>query len=170
MSQHIFRQIFDDPAANDGIIRHDQHRDNRIDPATGRQPAGFSERGKRPDRTFFRHTSQCGLCHDHCVAKGQGQNDVDQQENSSAVLCRQIGESPDVSEPDRRACRRQYEADLPGKGTSFFFVFHFSSLSLFLFHGHLQLIFPHRLLFIQTGTSLSAKKPKVIFSITEFSL
>ena len=37
VSQKILKQVFDDPAADHGIVRHDQDRDHGVDPAAGGQ-------------------------------------------------------------------------------------------------------------------------------------
>lgn len=63
------------------------------------------------------------------IAKGQGQNDINQQENSAAVLGRQIGETPDISQSYRCTSRRKYKPDLPGEGAPLVITF---------FHIHLS--------------------------------
>ena len=51
-------------------------------------------------------------------AEGDGQNDIHQQENAAAVLCGQIGESPEVAKTYRRTGRCQHKADAAGKAAS----------------------------------------------------
>ena len=56
-------------------------------------------------------------------AEGEGEDDVDEQENAAAVLCCEIGETPDIAEAYRSACRREDKADLARKGASLVLIF-----------------------------------------------
>ena len=86
---------------------------------------------RRPGRSFAGHAADGGLGHDHGIAEGHGQDDIDQQENAAAVLGGQVGKAPDVPQADGRACGGQDKADLAGKGTSLMFaVIHDVLLSL----------------------------------------
>ena len=116
---HIFRQILDDPTADDRIVRHDQNGDDRIDPAAEPQAALFAKGTKGTHRAFVGHAAQCRFGHDHRVAKGDGQHDVHQQKNAAAVFRGEIRKPPDVAKADRSAGRRQDKSELPGKCTSF---------------------------------------------------
>ena len=101
----ILGQIVDDPAADDRVIRHDQDRNNCIDPPAEPQPAGCSERLERTDRAFARHAAQRRLGDDHGIAERHGQQDIDQQEDPAAVFRGQIREAPDVPKANGRARR-----------------------------------------------------------------
>ena len=103
--ERVIGQIFDDPAADDRVIRHDQDRDDCVDPAAEPQPAGCSERLERADRAFARHAAQRRLGDDHGIAERHGQQDIDQQEDPAAVFRGQIREAPDVPKANGRARR-----------------------------------------------------------------
>ena len=118
VSADIVRQIADDPAADDRIIGHDQDGDDGVDPAAPCKPALFAKGAESAHRAFSGHAAQCGLGHDHRVAEGDRQQDIDEQENAAAVFGRQIGETPDVAQAHRSTGCRQNKADLAGKGTA----------------------------------------------------
>ena len=121
VAEDILGQVFDDPAADDRVIRHDEDGDDRVDPAAEFQPAGAAERVERANRALAGHAAERGLCYDHGIAERHGQNDVDEQENTAAVFGGQIRKAPDVAEADGRAGGREHKADLSGKRTSFVF-------------------------------------------------
>ena len=99
----IAHHIFDDPAADGGIIGHDQHGNDGVDPAAQLQGEPVAEKTKGSDRALFGHTSDGSLRHDHGIAEGQRQNDIDQQEDPPAVFGRQIGKPPDIAQSHRSA-------------------------------------------------------------------
>ena len=113
----VIRQIADDPAADDRVVRHDQDGDDGVDPAAEPQARAFAKGPEGAHRAFLGHAAQGRFRRDHGVAKGDGQHDVHQQEDAAAVFCRQIRETPDVAQAHRRARRRQHEADLAGEST-----------------------------------------------------
>ena len=55
---------------------------------------------------------------DQEIERTEIMDDVDEQENAAAVLCCEIGETPDIAEAYRSACRREDKADLARKGAS----------------------------------------------------
>ena len=120
----VVGQIPDDPAADDRVIRHDEDGDDGVYPAAEGAPA-LADGGECAHRAFPGHPAQRRLGNDHGVAEGEGEDDVDEQEDAAAVLGRKIGEAPDVAEAHRRACSGENEADLARKG---------ASLVLFLIH------------------------------------
>ena len=122
MAADILRQIADDPAADDRIVRHDQNGDDRIDPAAEPQAALFAKGAKGTHRAFVGHAAQCRFGHDHGVAKGDGQHDVHQQKNAAAVFRGEIRKPPDVAKAHRSACGRQHKADLAGKSAALLFL------------------------------------------------
>ena len=131
LPRHIFRQILDDPTANDGIIGHNQNRDDGVDPTAEAQRGPVPERFVSADRAFFGHAADRGFGNDHRVAEGHGQDDVDQQKNAAAVFGGEIGEAPDVSKTYGRTGGGKNKADFSGKGTSLeITVFHESLLAL----------------------------------------
>ena len=119
LAHQIFRQIFDDPAADDGVVGDDQNRNDGVDPAAHAQRRLIAEGLVSADRALAGHAADRSLRNDHRVAEGHRQNDVYQQENSAAVFGGQIRKAPDVSEADGRARSRKDKANLAGKGTSF---------------------------------------------------
>ena len=114
-----------DPAADDRVVGDDEDGDDGVDPAAEGKPALFAEGGERAHRAFLGHPAQRRLGHDHGVAEGEGEDDVDEQKDAAAVLGRKIGEAPDVAEAHRRACSGENESDLARKG---------APLVLFLIH------------------------------------
>ena len=115
VAEQVFHQILDDPAADDRVIRHNENRDDGVEPAARRQPARFAEGLKRADGAFAGHAADGGFRDDHGIAEGQRQQDVDQQEDAAAVLGRQIGEAPDVAKAHGGPGRGEHEPDLAGK-------------------------------------------------------
>ncbi len=95
-SLQVLKQVFYYPAADRGVIGHDQHGDHRVDPAAQPPFFRFSQNTEGPHRAFFRHPPNGRLRHNHGIPKGHGQQDIHQQEDPSAILCRQIRESPDI--------------------------------------------------------------------------
>ena len=143
VAAQIFKQIFDDPAADDRVVRHDQHRDNGVDPAAKAEEsvlfAGLGKRAVGADRAFVGHAAQGSLGHDHRVAERQRQHNIDQQKNTAAVLGCQIREPPDIAQPHRRPGSRQHKAELAGKRASVLFLFHDSPVSsVFLYFAQGQ--------------------------------
>ena len=110
------------------VVRHDQHRDNGVDPAAKAEESVFASRlCKRTvgaDRALVGHAAQRSLGHDHRVAERQRQHNIDQQKNTAAVLGRQIREPPDIAQSHRRPGSRQHKAELAGKRASVLLLFH----------------------------------------------
>ena len=109
-------QIFHHPAADDAVIRRDDDRHKRRDPAEEAEPA--VERLICPDAGQTGFAADGDLGNHQRKAEGDGQNDIHQQENAAAVLCGQIGESPEVAKTYRRTGRCQHKADAAGKAAS----------------------------------------------------
>ena len=70
------------------------------------------------DRTLSRPASKCGLRNDHRIAEGDGQQEVGQEEDASAILRGEVRESPDIPEADSAACDSQHIPHFPRKGTA----------------------------------------------------
>ena len=122
LSQQVFRQVLDDPPTDHGVVGHDQNGDDGVDPAAEAEAGPVAEGLVGPHRAFAGHAADGGLGHDHGIAEGHGQNNIDQQEDAAAVFGCQIGKAPDVPQADGRACGGQDKADLAGKRTSFLFM------------------------------------------------
>ena len=123
MPHEIFHQIFNDPAADNRIIGHNQNRNHRIDPAAQRPPFGCSKCLISAHRTLSGHTTQRRFRHNHGIAKGQRQDNIDQQKNTATIFGSQIGKSPDVAQSHRCAGCRQHKSDFAGKRASFILPF-----------------------------------------------
>ena len=124
MAGEILGQIVDDPSADDRIIGNDQDGDDGVDPAAERQPLPLAKMAVSAHRAFAGHPAQRRFSNDHGVAKGDSQQDVDEQKNAAAVFCGQIREAPDVSQPDRRTGGGQHESEFAGKRTALVLSFH----------------------------------------------
>ena len=74
-------------------------------------------------RAFSCHASDGGLGNDHGVAEGERQQDINEEENSSAVFCCEVGKTPDISKSDGSACCSQHVTDFAGKRAAGFVVF-----------------------------------------------
>ena len=94
---------------------HNQNGNYRVDPSSKCTPASLSRSCKGPNRTFPGQPSQRCLCHNHCIAKGDRQQNVNQQKNSTAIFCRQVWEQPDIAQDNRGAGCRQDKAKFAGK-------------------------------------------------------
>ena len=127
---NVFRQIPDDPAANDRVIGHDEDGDDGVDPAAEREPALFAKGRESAHRALLGHPAQSRLRHDHGIAERERQQNVDEQKDAAAILGRQIRETPDVAKANGRACGRQHKADLAGERAPLFVLrFHVFLLS-----------------------------------------
>ena len=124
MAGEILGQIVDDPSADDRIIGDDQDGDDGVDPAAERQPLPLAKMAVSAHRAFAGHPAQRRFGNDHGVAKGDSQQDVDEQKNAAAVFCGQIREAPDVSQPDRRTGGGQHESEFAGKRAALVVSFH----------------------------------------------
>ena len=118
VAQQVFRQILDDPAADDRVIRHDEHRDDGVEPAARRQPARPAERLECADRAFAGHAANRGFRDDHRIAEGQRQKNINQQKNAAAVFGRQIRKAPDVAQPHGGPGCGEHKPDFAGKCAS----------------------------------------------------
>ena len=111
----IFEQVLDDPAADDAVIRQDEHGDDRVHPAAGLRQAGLAIGLERTHRTLARQTAQRRFGDHHGVPEGEGQDKIGQKEHAAAVFCGQIRKTPDVSQTDGRACCRQNITQFAGE-------------------------------------------------------
>ena len=111
--------VFEHPAADHAVVRKNQKR-HRAGKAAQPSPAPV-------DLAVSRQAALLGLSADGHLAdkqrkaKGQRQNNVHDEKQAAAVFRRQIRETPNISESDRRACRGKHKADGTGKGISLLF-------------------------------------------------
>ena len=113
-------EILDDPAADNGVVGHDE---------------GGNQEGQITQKTPLLMQSpegvQCVLLGpaadghvrgQQCEAEGQHQYQIDKQKKSAAVFCSQIRETPQITDTYSTAGSRQHKPDLSGKAA--FFLFH----------------------------------------------
>ena len=103
-SLNVAEKIFAYPAADNGIIGHNQNGDNGIDPASCLEHQVLSKVGIGSHRALSGHSSDGAFRNNHGVTKGKHQKKVNQKEDSPSVFRRQIRESPNISQAHRRAC------------------------------------------------------------------
>ena len=111
--------ILRDPAADDRVVGHDQHRHEE-----GQDAEEFPLRvqlGVRADGAFVRPAADGNVGGQQREAERQHQHEVDQQEQPAAVLRREIGEAPEIPDADCAPGSREHEAELPGKMIRFLF-------------------------------------------------
>ena len=111
-------EILDHPAADDAVVRDDQDRDDRREETEEAPPAVELRVGRQlallglaPDGNLGQHQRE---------AERRHQDQVDEEEGSAAVLGREIRETPEVSETNRRRRGRQHEGERPGPTCTFF--------------------------------------------------
>ena len=78
------------------------------------------------DRVFAGLAADGDIRSQKSKSEGESQNQVDQNEQTAAVLGCKIGESPEISDADGTSCRRHDKAELPGKTVFLVFVIRFS--------------------------------------------
>ena len=114
-------QVLCHPAADDTVIRGDDHGHEGCQPAEEAEaPVEFFVRA---DAGQARFTADRDLGDHERKAECDHEHQIDQQENTAAILRSQIGEAPQVAQAHRGACRRQHEADAAGE-TASRFLFH----------------------------------------------
>ena len=116
---HIDERIFCNPAADDRVVGHDQHRHEE-----GQNAEELPLRvhfSVCTDGAFLRPAPDGNVRSEKGKAEGQHQRQIDDQEKSAAVLCRQIRKAPEIADADRASRRRQHKAELPGKIVGFLF-------------------------------------------------
>ena len=69
------------------------------------------------DRTLLGAASQGALGNNHRIAEAQHEEQVDQEEDTAAVFCGEIGKTPDITQTDGGAGRRKNETETGGKTT-----------------------------------------------------
>ena len=68
----VGHKILDHPAANNGIIRHDQDGNDCVQPATDAGCLIVFLGCESTNRALCCHTSKGCLCHDHGITEGAG--------------------------------------------------------------------------------------------------
>ena len=104
-----FYHIFHDPAAYNAVIRQNQRRYCRRYPAEGSKMLVYVF--VCTDNTFTGFSSDSYFGYHESEAECYSKYEVDEQEDSAAVLSGKIRESPYVSQSDGRTGCRENESD-----------------------------------------------------------
>ena len=118
MAADVFKQVLADPAADNGIVRCNENRDDGVDPSAEFVEGPVSEGAEGADGALSCASSDGRLSDDHGIAEGQGQKDIDQKEYTSAVPCGEIRKAPDIAETDGCAGCGKDKSQLSGKTAS----------------------------------------------------
>ena len=102
-----------DPAANDRVVGHDQHRDQKSQ--NPQKTPLRAHLGISPDGILAGPAADCDVAGQKRKTESESQDQINQNEKAAAVLGRQIGEAPEIADADRAAGRRHDEADLAGE-------------------------------------------------------
>ena len=101
-------------AAEDGVERHDQERNDDAEPAGPLELLG--DRSVRIHRTETGLAAECELAEHDNEADENRKQQVDQQEREAAALTHLVREAPDVAEADRRTDGGKQEANVRAEG------------------------------------------------------
>lgn len=78
------------------------------------------------NRTLFRFSSDSDFRSHQCKPEGQRGNDINNNKNSAAILCRQIRESPQIAQTDSASGSGEHKSDAARKAAPLLFcIFHF---------------------------------------------
>ena len=117
LSGQVDHDIAGDPAADDRVIGHDQHR-HQESQNSQKLPLG-THLGVGSDGILARPSADGYIGGQQRKAESKGQDQIDQNKKTAAVLGRQIGEAPEIADADRAAGGCHDEADLPGEAVLF---------------------------------------------------
>ena len=106
------KEIFAHPSSDNGIIRTDQNRDDRVDPPAGLCIGRVAVVDESAHRTFLCRAPDRCLSDDHRIAKCEGKDDIYKKKSAAAVLSCQIRESPDVAQSHGRTRSREHKSQL----------------------------------------------------------
>ena len=118
--EEIEGEVLCDPAADDGVIRHDERGDEEGEVAQ-KLPL-LVERCKGIEGVLLRAAANGYVSRQQGEAECQHQHQIDEQEQSAAVLGTEIGEAPDIADAHRAARRSQHKAERTAETTAFFHV------------------------------------------------
>ena len=121
----ICPQVLHDPAADDAVVRQDQHGHQAgqgSDPAHLGMDMGVGRQG-----ALAGLTADGDLGNQQGEAESQGQDQVAQQEDAAAILGGQVGETPDVTQTHRAAGCRQHKTQGTGEAAPGSLLFHIYS-------------------------------------------
>ncbi len=126
----IDREILSDPAADDGVVGHDEGR-NQEGQITQKTPL-LMQSPEGVQCVLLGPAADGHVRGQQCEAEGQHQHQIHQQEQAAAVLGAEIGEAPDIADAYGTTCGRQNEAQRAAETTVFVFHFAHSFLSFCL--------------------------------------
>lgn len=126
----IDREILGDPTADDGVVGHDEGRNQEGQISQKTQLLMQSPEGVQC--VLLGPAADGHVRGQQCEAEGQHQYQIHQQEQAVAVLGAEIGEAPDIADAYGTACGRQDEAQRAAETTVFVFRFAHSFLSFCL--------------------------------------
>ena len=93
-------QVFQYPSADDAVIGENDNRNCAGEPSQRLEP--FVDFRVRLHNALSGSSANGDFCNHQRESKGHRQNEIDQEEYASAVFCGEVGESPDISQPDSR--------------------------------------------------------------------
>ena len=117
LSGQVDHDIAGDPAADDRVIGHDQHR-HQESQNSQKLPFG-THLGVGPDGILTGPAADGYIGGQQCKAESKGQDQIDQNKKTAAVLGGQIWEAPEIADAHRAAGGRHDEADLAGETVLF---------------------------------------------------
>lgn len=109
----VDHNIARDPAADDRVIGHDQHR-HQESQNSQKLPLG-THLGVGSDGILARPSADGYIGGQQREAESKSQDKIDQNEEAAAVFGCQVREAPEIADADRAAGGRHDEADLPGE-------------------------------------------------------
>ena len=113
LSGQVDHDITGDPAADDRVIGHDQHR-HQESQNSQETPLG-AHLGVGPDGILTGPAADRDIAGQQREAESESQDKIDQNEEAAAVLSRQIGETPEIADADRAARGCHNETNLACK-------------------------------------------------------
>ena len=113
-------EVFHDPAADDGVVGHDEGRDQEGQDA---QKIPLLIRGAEgPEGVLPGPAADGHVRGQEDEAEGQHQHQVDKEEEAAAILGAEVGEAPDIADAHGAAGRRQHVAERGAEAAVLFHI------------------------------------------------
>lgn len=109
----IAHDVACDPAADDRVVGHDQHRDQESQDSQETPLGAHSSIGF--DGILAGPAADCDVAGQQREAESKSQDKIDQNEEAAAVFGCQIGKAPEIADADRAARGCHNEANLAGE-------------------------------------------------------
>ena len=119
LSGKVDHGVFGDPPADNGVVGHNKHRHQKGEDAE-EFPFG-THLGVSTNGALLGAAADGDIRGEQGKTEGQHQCKVHQQKQTAAVLCRKVGEPPQVAHAHRTAGSGKHKADLPGETACFLF-------------------------------------------------